>query len=209
MYGWLIALGIVILLAILPVGVMLIYNADGLILSLLFGLFRIRLLPKESKEKKEKKEKNNKSHKEPKKKTQKTANKSTDKKKSTGSITDFLPLLDIGLKLLNSFRKKLRVNQLEINYVMAGGDPCDLALNYAKAWETVGNVFPFLERVFVIKKRNVQVQCDFTADSARVYARLDITITIGRLIGMAVKYGVLALREFLKIKNKRKGGAHK
>ena len=204
MIGWLIALGILVLLAILPVGVCLIYNEDGLVLSLLLGAVKIKLFPKEIKQKKEKPKKkikqNVKSNK-PKIKTQ--------KKKSGGKVTDFLPLLDIGLKFLGSLRRKLRVKRLEINYIMAGSDPSDLGLHYGKAWASVGNIMPLLERIFVIKKRNVQVQCDFTADAATIVARLDLTITVGRLVGITVKYGFQALREFLKIKNKNKGGAEK
>ena len=36
-------------------------------------------------------------------------------------------------------------------------------------------------------------------------AAADITILTGRLLGLAARYGYQALREFLKIKNKRKG----
>ena len=204
MTGWLIALGILVLLAVLPVGVCLIYNEDGLVLSLFLGAIKIKLFPKASKEKKKK-------EKPKKQKKAKPASKpqSVKKERSGGKITDFLPLVDIGLKFLGSFRRKLRVKRLELNYVMAGGDPCDLALNYGKAWTAVGNIMPLLERIFVIKKRNIQVQCDFAEVSARISARLEITITVGRVVGIAVKYGVKALREFLKIKNKNKGGAKK
>ena len=204
MTGWLIALGILVLLAVLPVGVCLIYNEDGLVLSLFLGAVKIKLFPKASKEKK-KKEKTKKQ-----KKT-KLASKpqSVKKERSGGKITDFMTHVDKGLKFLGSFRRKLRVKRLELNYVMAGGDPCDLALNYGKAWTAVGNIMPLLERIFVIKKRNIQVQCDFAEVAARISARLEITITIGRVVGIAVKYGVKALREFLKIKNKNKGGAKK
>ena len=204
MTGWLIALGILVLLAVLPVGVCLIYNEDGLVLSLFLGAIKIKLFPKASKEKKKK-------DKPKKQKKTKLASKpqSVKKERSGGKITDFLPLVDIGLKFLGSFRRKLRVKRLELNYVMAGGDPCDLALNYGKAWTAVGNIMPLLERIFVIKKRNIQVQCDFAEVAARISARLEITITIGRVVGIAVKYGVKALREFLKIKNKNKGGAKK
>lgn len=204
MTGWLIALGILVLLAVLPVGVCLIYNEDGLVLSLFLGAIKIKLFLKASKEKKKK-------EKPKKQKKVKPASKpqSVKKERSGGKITDFLPLVDIGLKFLGSFRRKLRVKRLELNYVMAGGDPCDLALNYGKAWTAVGNIMPLLERIFVIKKRNIQVQCDFAEVSARISARLEITITIGRVVGIAVKYGVKALREFLKIKNKNKGGAKK
>ena len=40
-----------------------------------------------------------------------------------------------------------------------------------------------------------------------VIARLDLTITLGRLLGLAIVYGIRALREFLKLQKKRKGGA--
>lgn len=204
MTGWLIALGILVLLAILPVGVCLIYHGEGLVLSLLLGSVKIKLFPKASKEDKKEKPKKQK-----KQKSEKASGKAKDgkKEKSGGKLTDFLPLVDIGLKFLGSFRRKLRVKRLELTYIMAGGDPCDLALNYGKAWTAVGNVMPLLERIFVIKKRNIQVQCDFVADSPRIFARVDITITVGRVLGLAVKYGVKALIEFLKIKNK--GGAKK
>ena len=39
------------------------------------------------------------------------------------------------------------------------------------------------------------------------FARLDITITLGRLVGLAVCYAIRGLKEFLKIRKKRKGGA--
>ena len=204
MIGWLIALGILALLAVLPVGICLIYHEDGLILSLLLGAIRIKLFPKAPKEEKRKQEEKPKKQK-PKKVAPKT--KPAKKEKSGGNITDFLPLLDIGLQFLGSFRRKLRVKRLEINYIMAGGDPSDLALNYGKAWAAVGNLMPLLERIFLIQKRHIQVQCDFIADSAKIFARLDITITVGRVVGIAVKYGWKALREFMKIKNKNKGGA--
>lgn len=211
MTGWLIALGILVLLAILPVGVSLIYNEDGLFLSILLGLVKIRILPKASeKDKKEKKAKPPK--KQAKKETAQAKTKEKkSKEKSGGKLTDFLPLVQIAMRMLGSFRRKLRVNRLELKLTMAGGDPCDLAVNYGKAWAAVANLMPQLERFFVIKKRDIQVQCDFVEDSTRIRARLDITITIGRIVGVVVKYGVLAVLELLKIINKRKnnkGGAN-
>ena len=131
------------------------------------------------------------------------------KKASGGPITDFLPLVKIVLDMLGAFRHRLRLNMLELKLVMAADDPCDLAVNYGRAWAAVGNLMPRLERVFVIKKRNIEVECDFEASQTLVTARLDLTITLGRIIATAVVYGVKALVEFMKIKNKRKGGASK
>ena len=202
--GWLIALGILVLLAITPVGVLAAYNSEGILLRVIAGPVKITILPAKPKEKKPKEsapkteQKTTKPTK-PAAKTEKTQEKG-------GSVTDFLPLLQIVFDFLGEFRRKLRVNCLELKLIMAGGDPCNLAVNYGKAWAAVGNLMPQLERFFVIKKRDIQVECDFTGSQTLIIARLAITITIGRIISMAVRYGIRALRAYLKIVNKRKGG---
>ena len=203
--GWLIALGILVLLAILPLGATVRYHADGLVLKVIAGPVRIGILPKKKKEapKETTKEK-------PKKKTKgkKTAAKSEAKPKEKGGpITDFLPIVQTALELLDSFRKKLRIKRLEMKLILAGDDPCDLAVNYGKANAALGNLLPVLERCFVIKKRDLEVECDFEASETLIIARADVTITLGWLLAILVKYGVRALKQYLNIKNKRKGGA--
>ena len=53
--GWLIALGIVFLLAVLPLGVRVRYNSEGLLVKIIAGPVKITLLPRPKKEKREKK----------------------------------------------------------------------------------------------------------------------------------------------------------
>ena len=217
--GWLITLGILVLLAILPLGVSVKYDAKGALVKVIAGPVKITLFPRPKKPQKEEKSK-----KKPKKSKAasdkadsapakapkaESAKEETEEKKSGGPVTDFLPLLKVALDLLNDFRKKLRVDRLEAKLVMAGGDPCDLAVNYGKAWAAVGNLMPRLEKVLVIKKRDIDVACDFTASETTIYARLDLTITLGRILAIAVVYGFRVIVELLKIKNKRKGGASK
>ena len=200
--GRLIGLGIVVLLAVLPLGVRIRYDCDGIAVTVLAGPVRILVFPRTKKEKK-KKEK----PKPEKKKTAPSEKEPPKKEKAGGSLTDFLPLVKLALELLNCFRRKLRVDNLRLKLVLAGDDPCDLAVNYGRAWAALGNLLPRLERVLVIRKRDLNVECDFTADSTVVTAGLDITITLGRLIALAVVYGLRGLKEFLSISKKRKGGA--
>ena len=202
--GWLIAAGVLVLLAILPVGISALYNEDGPLVNLLIGPIKILLFPSKKKEKTEKKEK-----KKPKKETKSSSGKKKDKekKKNGGNIKDFLPLVEKALDLLDAFRKKLRVDRLEMKLVLAGSDPADLAENYGKAWTVLGNMMPLLENVFVIKKRDLEVECDFLADNTLISARLDLTITVGRVILLLIVQGIPALKEFIKLMNKRKGGA--
>ena len=206
MIGWLIALAIIVLLAVLPLGVSAIYDTGGPKVRLILGPYKMILFPKEKKEKKAK-EKKQKTEKATKKKTKEAPK---PKEKSGGSISDFFPLVDALLDFLGDFFcRKLRVNRLELNLVLAGDDPCDLAVNYGRAWAALGNLVPVLERFFVIKKRDMQVQCDFTAEKTVVYGRLDLSITLGRLLSLGVRYGIRVLREFIQITKLRKGGTVK
>lgn len=217
--GWLITLGVLFLLAILPLGVSVSYDEDGPLVRIVAGPIRLTVFPRKPKKPKAEKPKKEeaaapaaspadtpaakpapaaeKPPKPPKPKAEKKG----------GSVLDFLPLVKLALNFLGDFRRKLRVNVLKLKLIMAGGDPCDLATNYGRAWAALGNLWPRLEEWFVIKKRDVQIECDFTSDETLITARMDITITLGRLLALVVCYAVRALKEYLKIQKKRKGGA--
>lgn len=215
--GWLISIGILFLLAILPLGVRIRYDAQGLLVKVIAGPVKLTVFPMPKKEKKKSKKEKKQEKNEP---EPEEANlpkppqppKQEEKKKKQekgGSLTDFLPLVKVALDLLNHFRRKLRLDDLYLRLILASSDPCDLAINYGKTWAAVGNFLPVMEQVFVIKKRDVEVECDFTASETKVIARLDITITLGRLLALVVVYGIQALKEFISIRNKRKGGVAK
>lgn len=207
--GWLIALGILLLLGLLPLGVSAVYDEGGPLVRIIAGPLRFKVFPAAKNKKKKDKKKSKDAKKKDKGKSDKASGKKsgTKGKKKGGPVTDFLPLVKVVLDFLNGFRRKLRVKTLELKVIMAADDPCDLAVNYGKAWTAVGNLMPALERVLVIKNRDIEVECDFTADKTRVFANLDMTITLGRLlslVGRLVYHGVI---ELFKIIKKRKGGA--
>lgn len=264
--GWLLTLGILTLLAILPLGVSVKYDADGPVVKVIIGPLKITLFPRPKKEKKPKKKKEDKPSETavpeeetasapdtvaaevpadtssatypsaPESRTVEAAEtipaevkqepvpqqtsapqknavpvakqkETKSRKASGGPITDFLPLVGTVVDFLGNFRRKLRVNHLELKLILAAEDPCDLAVNYGRAWAAVGNLWPRLERWFVIKRRDVEVECDFTASETLIIARLDLTITLGRVLACVFTFAFHALVEFLKIMKKRKGGA--
>ena len=205
--GWLIFLAILVLLAILPLGASVLYDADGPRVRIVAGPVKIQVFPMKKKPKKDKTKKE-KPQKEPKKPAQAgEAQKPFPKPKTGGSWTDFLPLVQVVLDLLNDLRRKLRVNELKLHLTLAGDDPCDLAVNYGRMNASLAALIAQLERVLVIQKRDVHVDCDFTASETVILARLDLTITLGRILSIAVRYGVRGLMTFLKIKKQREGGA--
>ncbi len=213
--GWYITLGILVFLAVLPLGVRIRYNAEGFWLKVILGPIKITLIPRPRKEKKEKKKQEPQKKEAPKEDASlpkppqppKAPKEKKPKEEKGGSVLDFLPFVQLALDLLGDFRRKLRVDELYVKLILAGGDPCDLAVNYGKTWAAVGNLLPVLERIFVIKKRDIQVECDFTEEKTLVIARMDLTITLGRLLALIAVYAVRGLKEFLNFKKKRKGGA--
>lgn len=197
--GWLIALAVIVLLAWLPLGVSARYDSGGPLVKLIAGPVRITVYPAKKKEKKKEK---------PRKETKPaTTSAPAQKKKKGGSFSDFLPLVQLVLDFLDKFRWKLRINRLEMKLILAADDPCDLAVNYGRAWAALGNLMPILERQLVIKKRNLEVECDFTSDNTVIIARADLTITLGRILSLGVVHGFRILRQFFKIMKTRKGGA--
>jgi len=201
--GWLIALAVLVLLAILPLGASVLYDTDGPRVRSVAGPLKLQVFPLKKKPKKNKPKK----EKAPKEKKPAKDKPAAPKNPSGGSWTDFLPLVRVGLDLLNELRCKLRVDHLKLHLTMAADDPCDLAVNYGRMNASLAALITQLERFLVIKKRDVHIDCDFTASQTLILARLDLTITLGRILSIAVRYGVRALTTFLKIKKQREGGA--
>jgi len=213
--GWWITLGIVTCLAILPLGIWVSYDADGPLVKLVLGPVKLTVFPRPKKEKKSKRKEEKKPDSKPAAEEEKNlpkppqppAKKKEPAQKKGGSLTDFLPFVKLALDLLGDFRRKLRMNKLYLRLILASDDPCDLAVNYGKTWTAVGNLLPTLDRWFVIKNKDVEVECDFTASETKVIALVEITITLGRLLSLAAVYAVRGIKEFIVFRNKRKGGA--
>ena len=190
-----IILAIVLLIGIIPLGVRASYDEVGAVVRMIVGPIHLTLFPKNVKKKASAK-------------TAKKGSSTPAPQKKGGDYKEFVPLLQLVLDLLLDLKYKIRVNNLVFKLILAGTDPCDLAVNYGRAWAAVGNVMPQLERAFIIKKRDVEVGCDFCADNVTVVARADITISVARLLWIGIKHGFPIIKEYMRVMNIRKGGAN-
>lgn len=211
--GGLVTLGVLVLLAALSLGVDVIYDEDGIRVRAAVWKFSILLYPRPPKEKKRKP----KTEQEPQpaapaeeslpQPPRKPEQPETKKEKNGGSLLDFLPFVKLAMGFLGDFRRKLRVDLLEVKLTLAGDDPGNLADSYGRTWAAIGNLQPQLERWLVIKKREIQVRCDFSANQSTILAHIRMTITLGRILALTAVYAFRALMEYLKFTKKRKGGA--
>ena len=182
---WIIPVAIALViagLAVLPVGLRVIYDKDGLTAKLLVWFFPYKLNITEINEKSF----------ERRMKTKKMMEENPDYQPPiihpNGTLREFFPLLDLYLQLLFNKKYKLRVKLLELKLTMANDDPFDLAMNYGKAQMIIAGLLPQLERIFNIEKKEIDIACDFLAEETMLYARADLRMPLARLIGALVDF---------------------
>lgn len=207
MMGWLITLAVLFLLASIPLGVLVRYDSQGFLVRVIVGFIRFTLIPFPKRKKKTSPQSPEKPKQEQTAPAQKDVQEVSGSEKKGGSVQDFIPIIKVMLEFMNQFRKKLRINRLVLKLILAGDDPCDLALNYGRAWAALGNLMPMLDKAFVIEKRDCEVECDFTATETLITAQAELTVRLGQIVWLGAVYGVRLLKELLIFKKKRKGGA--
>lgn len=196
-------LGLILLVLILPMGVRLNYSADGLVLKLVLGLVRLTLIPRKKGKKKEKKPKKPKKTKEKKPKASASASPKQPEQKKGGKLSGLSQYLPLLFELIGHFRRRLLMRHLTVLVNLAGDDPCDLALLYGKANGAVGAAIPLLERAFRIRRRDIQIFCDFLADETEVYVDLEVVACPLRLLTVSLRYGWKLLKTMWKLNTEK------
>lgn len=208
---WLIIPGILLLLCLFPLGIGAVYGKQGPKVYLILWKVKIPLYPRKPKKEKtpekpsgkptrqkNKQEADLPEGKTPPKEAKREPSPAKDQKPSEevkqeadvpGDFGKLKTLLHLIVPFLGDLRRKIRITRLQGYLLLAGGDPCDLAVNYGRAWAALGNLQALLNRAFVIKKQDLQVGCDFAGDNTLFYGRADITITLGRLLSLVLRYG--------------------
>lgn len=191
-------LGLLLLLNLLRVGVSAGYEAQALSVSARVGTLTIPVWPRPpaSETKKPKKEKPPKAPKE--------GAEEQPKEKNPLDLDTIFALAKLGLKAAGSFRRKLRVELFRLVFIAGADDPYNTAMQYAYVNAALGSLRPLAERALQIKKRDVQVGTDFTADKPQIEARLTLTIRIGQIVAIGVAFGVGYLKFVLQKKKAAK-----
>lgn len=193
---WLFAIAVVIALSLIPLGIRIIVKEKQLLVWMLFGAFKLTIVPGNSNKKTVEKAKTPKVN----------ANKST-KQTDTKRKVDFknyYPVIQAVLDFLYEFKRKIRVNDLQVAITLASADPCDLAVNYGKTCAAIATLDPLLERFFIIKKKHIHVGCDFVAEATNLYCKIDFVITLGNILHLLVWHGIKILKELFTIRKLRK-----
>lgn len=143
------------------------------------------------------------------KKEESKAEKPPLKEKIGGALELAQALLPLALEAAGRFRRKLRMDQLELILTVGASDPADAALRYGQANAVLGAFWHPLTRAFQVRDGRACATVDFEAEGMTLYARAALSIQIGQALYLGLYYGIRALARWLKLRNRQKAGNEK
>lgn len=211
---------LLLLVLLLPARVRVMLRQEKFFLWVGLGPFRLRLLPwKEKKPKKQKKsekpEKAKPQNREPPPspppqaerpgETARPAPQIRKEKESTPvsggmeklDIPYIMDLIHLGLSAMGQFRRALRVDRFLLDCAIATEDAAKTAMAYGAAAAGVGMFLPLLEENLRVRKKDIQVICDFEGTESQIFLEVQVSALVFQLliIGIKVLRGFLRLRK--------------
>lgn len=180
----LIVLLVLFLLGQIRIGAQVEYCEQGLFVRVRAGAVLIPVFPLKAKKEKKKKPKPV--------KTAKQAEPGPKAKKG-GLLKLAVKFIPLVLDTVKKFRRKLRVDRLDMNLVVCAPDPADAALRYGQANALLGGLWQPITQAFHVKDGRAHVAVDFDAQSPTIYILASLSLTIAQTLSLAVVFGAKAL----------------
>ncbi len=191
----LIVLAVLWLISLIRVGGRVRYGEAGLFVTVLAGPFKIQVLPmkpgkkaRPQKEKKPKKEKPAMAEK----------HKREPKESQPGTLSRLMKLLPVVGQACGALKRKIRIDDLELQLIWGGSDPAAIALGYGQANAALGMIWPVLDNNFKVKRHCFQIGMDYGRTQPAAELQAAVTLTIGQIVTLGVHYGVKALFTWMK-----------
>ena len=125
------------------------------------------------------------------------------KKKKGGLLQlalDFIPLV---LDTVKRFRRKLKVDKLDMELVVCAPDPADTAVRYGQANALLGTLWQPITQAFHVKDGHAHVGVNFEEGKTTLYLLASMSLTIAQTLGLALAFGVKALGILVRAKRKQ------
>ncbi len=123
---------------------------------------------------------------------------------SKGGALDYArELLPLALDAAGQFRKKLRVDRLELVLRAGATDPADAAMVYGCANAALGALWCPLNEAFQIKDGRARVELDFDSQMTTVSAMGAMSLKIGQALWLGLYFGLKGLKKVIAVKGRR------
>ena len=175
---WVIAgiLLLLFLLMLLPVGLRVRYDDDGVRVKAQIGWIRFAVFPKPPKAKK--------------RKQPPAQGQAQTEKKPMQGLRDFQPFLHLALELAEKIRQRLVVRALTLHVRYGGKDAAQAAIHYGQAWAALGVAMPLLDAALTIQARDVQAIYAVEANTLSVFFQAVLRLRLGQCLALALQYGL-------------------
>lgn len=179
------------LISLIRIGGRVKYGAEGLFVFLLLGPVKLCLFPAKKEPEGDWKPKKKK----PKKKKPALAekHKKEPKEGQPGTLSRLMKLLPVVGQACGALKRKIRIDDLELELIWGGTDPAAAALGYGRANAALGMLWAVLDNNFKVKRHSFQVGLDYGRTEPAAEVRAAVTITVGQIVTLGVRYGIKAL----------------
>jgi len=193
--GWAIAIVLVILILRLKVGVRFRWDSGDSLLKVRVGMLRFSLPA--GKDKSDRKTKV--SHKTP--PSEPTIPTQKKKKGLSPSLKSWLKaLLACWRELLALIGKVLKsptLDLLRLHMMVGGGDPEVCAMNYGKICAGLSAGLPVLQRVFRVRKQDIDITCRYDLKKTETLAEVEATVMIYEIFALIGAVLVLLVKIYI------------
>lgn len=189
-------LAVLWLISLIRVGGRVSYGQAGLFAYLLMGPVKLQLFPTanalegnwRSKAKKPKKEKP----------PMAERHKKEPREGQPGTLSRLMKLLPVVGQACGSLKRKIRIDELELEVIWGGPDAAAVALGYGRANAALGMLWPVFDHNFKVKRHSFQISADYGRTEPAAELRAAVTMTVGQMTTLGVHYGVKALFTWIK-----------
>lgn len=183
------------LISLIRIGGRVSYGQAGLFVFLLLGPVKLQLFPikdesggkwkPKEKRKKEKPPAAEKHKKEP-------------KEGRPGTLARLMKLLPVVGQACGALKRKIRIDDLELELIWGGADPAAIALGYGQANAALGMLWPVLDNNFKVKRHCFEISLDYGRSEPAAEVQAAVTLTVGQIAALGLHYGVKALAVWIK-----------
>ena len=184
------------LIGCIRLGGRLSFDDKGFFVWVLAGPAKIQVVPlppkkPDSKPKKPKKEKPKKPKPEKPKKPPKP--KKPKPEGQPGTVQRLLSLIPTVLEAVGRLRSRIQIDEFDLDLHWGGSDAASIAIGYGQANAIIGSIWPTIEKSFVVKHCDINIDMDYGRTSPAVEVAAAFTITIGQVVSIAVSYAIRLL----------------
>lgn len=171
------------LLGQIRIGLLFVYDREGIRLRGKLGGVHFALYPMPPRETKRGK----------KKKKEKPEEVRSAREKIGGTLEYAKQLLPVALEAAGQFHQKMRMDVLELELTAAAKEPADAAMVYGAACAALGTFWEPLVETFHVKDGQAHAAVDFEQTQTLLYVNGQLTLKLGQLLWLALHFGAKAL----------------